>query len=190
VAIEIKPLPPKDIVRITEVDSSQHVKAVYRAESTSDGLGLTLKRLPQNPPIEIPAWGKLGTRNRIERWRPQLERGGLLFGALDGERLIGFSILGPSYRDGSAELVALFIHADYRSTGLGSRLLGEVKGLAELRGDKHLYAYSNPTGTSVDFLLRHGFRAIGMLDKRVVTHLPWDLIFVCQLGKAADRAKR
>jgi ribosomal protein S18 acetylase RimI-like enzyme len=186
-ATRILPISPKDIERITEVDCSQKVKAVYRAQSTSKGLGLSLKRVSQNPPIEIPAWGKLGIRYRIERWRPLLEKGGLMMGAFDGERLVGFSILGPTYKDGSAEMAALFIHADYRGSGIGTSLMSEIESVSDARGVKVLYVYSKPTGASVEFLVRHGFRVIGLLDKTRVVHLPWDIVFLKDMGKAAKR---
>lgn len=188
-AFRILPISPKDIERIKEVDCSQKVKAVYRAESSAKGLGLTLKRRAQNPPIEIPAWGKLGIRYRIERWRPQLEKGGLMVGAFEGERFVGFAILGPTYKDGSAELVALFIHADYRGSGIGASLMGEVESVADARGVKVLYVYSKPTGASVEFLIKHGFKVIGLLDKTRVVHLPWDIVFLKNLGNAGRKGR-
>jgi len=188
-AVRILPVSPKDIERIKEVDCSQKVKAVYRAQSTSNGLGLVLKRLAQNPPIEIPAWGKLGIRYRIERWRPQLEKGGLMMGAFDGERLVGFAVLGPTYKDGSAEMAALFIHADYRGSGIGASLMSEIESVSEARGVKVLYVHSKPTGASVEFLIRHGFQVIGLLDKTKVVHLPWDIVFLKDMGKASKKGR-
>lgn len=65
--------------------------------------------------------------------------------------MIGFTIMGPERRDGSAELCALFVDASHRRSGVGSLLMDGIEREAAERGIRRLFPYSNETESSVRF---------------------------------------
>ena len=189
-SIEMKPMASHEIALIGQVDRSETVEGLYLARLSADGVSLTLEYVPQDPPLRIPAWDASAVDRRVERWRPQIEQGGLAIGAFDADRLAAFAILGPTQSDASAELCALIVGAEHRRSGIGSRLMDEVETCASARGVKALFIYSNETQSAVRFYLKRGCRIIGLADKTLVKHLPWDVVFAKRLrndnGRHAD----
>ena len=99
-----------------------------------------------------------------------------MFAAEQDGRLAGFAILGPEQRDESVEMSALFVDAGRRGTGVGSRLFDMAAERSRERGHAAMVIHSNPTVSTVDFYMRRGAAVIGMLDRRVVSHLEGDVI--------------
>ena len=179
--IELREMDLKEIWLIEQVDRSERVEAKYVADRSADGMGLSLRRVPKDPPGETGPWGKRGVEARINLWRPKLEKGGVMLGAFDRERLVGFGILGPKLRDGSAELCAIFVDTEYRRSGIGSRLMGEIEMRARERGVSALSIGSNPTASAVEFYLKHGCKVITLSDNSLIKHRPGDPVFAKEL---------
>ena len=179
--IEVEQLGTDEIHRVAEIDRSETVAAHYAAERLPDGRTLALRRMPYNPPRRIKAWDESDIEHRAGLWKTQLEKGGLLLGAVDGQRLLGIAVLGPGSSDDSAELCALFVDAHHRRTGIGSPLMSDVEKHAKDRGIKSLFIYANPTSSAVEFYLSRDCKIISIVDKTLVTHLPWDVVFAKEL---------
>jgi len=166
-----------DLSRIGEVDRSESVHALYVAELAPDGLGLALKRVPQDPPEQVPVWGEKGVAERVGWWQPELEKGGLLLGAFVGDTLAGFAVLGVRKKDDSADMCALFVGKGYRRIGMGELLAGEVEARARKRGVKALSVYSNPTESAIRFYMKHGYEIIGLFAKSTIKTISGDVVF-------------
>jgi ribosomal protein S18 acetylase RimI-like enzyme len=173
-----------EITRIGEVNRSEITETEHIIKSDGSGFGLVATRIESSPPTVVPPWGKRGTVIRIQNWVPALGRGGFLYGAFDAERLVGFIILGPKGKDGSGEIVALFVDQDHRRMGIGGTLMTWAEGKARALGMESLFLYSNPTGSSVGFYLNAGFEIVGLISKEVVESLPGDIIMAKKLNKA------
>jgi len=166
---------------IEQVDRSELVEAEYVADQSSDGRSLTLRRVEKSPPERIGPWSPEDVDRRVADWKPQIEGEGLLLGAFLGERLIGFAALSSEVSDGSAELLALFVDAKHRRSGVGSLLMEAVEDLARQRGIRALFIASNRTASSVEFYLKHGCKAITLRTNSILRHGPEDPVFAKQL---------
>ncbi len=155
---------------IGQVDRSETVTAEYVAVPSADGLSLTLTRVDYDAPINIGPWSQEGVERRIAEWTPRITCDGLILGGFRGERLVGFACVGPKFSDGSAELVAMFVDAAWRRSGIGSVLLGRAESWAVERGISVLFADSNSTASAVGFYLKHGFSVITLRNNSVIRH--------------------
>lgn len=179
-AMTIQERPTLDAALMRQVDRSERVAVLYRARPLAAKLGLQLHPVPQEPPLLIPAWSDQGIARRIANWQPKLN-GGTLLVAVQGESALGFGILGPTHEDGSAEVCALFVSAAARQLGVGTILFDRLEARAKEQGATSLLVYANPTGSAVDFYCKNGCQIIGLADKRIVSHLPWDVVFAKEI---------
>jgi GNAT superfamily N-acetyltransferase len=144
--IIIRQLPDADIVRAREVDRSEHIRTGYVFRN---GV-LEAQVVDWN----VPHWSDdassgFSAQSRIEGWGAVLDRGGVLLGALDGDRLAGFAVLLPELSEGMAQLAALFVDRSYRRRGVGSLLVGDVENRAREAGASKLYVSAIPSGSAV-----------------------------------------
>ena len=178
-ATEFVELPDEAIERIGEVDRTETIEAVYACKRSPDGHGLQLARVQIDPP-QTTSWSADDVRERIDMWRPELEAGGAMFGALSGGRLRGFSIISSKRADRTAELIALFVDAAHRGTGIGSELLRLAEERARESDATALYIGANPIVPCVDFYLAHGARIIRLTNSRLVRGLSGGNIVLAQ----------
>lgn len=179
--MQYREMNPEELFRIGEVNRSEKVIAEYIPQPDTTGFGLVAVCTPHHPPQSIPPWGKEGVESRAADWKKQVDRGGFLYGAFDNGRLVGFALLGPIRSDDSIELVALFVDADYRRTGIGTMLMNQVEERALAMGADAMFLYANPTVSSVDFYQKSGFQIIGLISKTIVKSLPGDIVMAKKL---------
>ncbi|MCB0213895.1 MAG: GNAT family N-acetyltransferase [Anaerolineae bacterium] len=175
--IEVKTLQKIDFDLLKQVDRTEQVDILYGARPLSNQLGLELYPIHQEPVMAIPPWSDEGIASRISKWQPEIERGGRLLAALAGQKVVGFGIVGPKHKDGSVELCALFVSSEARQSGIGTRLFQQLEEWAKAQGATSLLIYSNPTQSAVDFYRKQQCTIIGLADKRLVSHLSWDVVF-------------
>jgi GNAT superfamily N-acetyltransferase len=101
--------------------------------------------------------------SRIPDLRPESEDQEFLFSARDGERLIG-GIYGSVYWNG-LEIDTLWVDANHRGSGIGSRLLAEAEKFAR---DKAAVIAFFKTVEARDFYEKRGYRVYGVLEDRPV----------------------
>jgi predicted N-acetyltransferase YhbS len=174
--IVIRELPASDIERIRDIDRSERIDQQYRVRN---------QRLEViDVDIDAAQWGTPGSehpvQHYIDEWRPLLDNG-VLFGALDGERLAGFVIYRPRIADGLANLAVLHVSREYRRSGLGGRLTQEVIQRARAGGARRLYVSATPTRGTVDFYMRQGFKVAATPDPHMFELEPEDIHLVMTL---------
>lgn len=152
--ISIQQLPASAITRISEIDRTQHVTLAYRVKDSA--------LYQETIDWQIPSWhtehtGPHSVAEKIAAWRPLVENGGILLGALDGERLAGFAILRYNLTTTMAQLAVLHISQAYRRQGIGQKLVAEVVRLAQLDGATALYVSAMPSASTVHFYQAQGF---------------------------------
>ena len=165
--LEFTQLRSEDVERIGEVDRTERIDAKYRAASVEGGRSLILKAAPVEPP-RLYTWTPQGILTRVLSWKPEVLQGGAMFGAVERERLAGFAIVSQRRQDETCELVALFVDAALRGTGMGSRLFAMAEEAAYDRDARALFIASNPTVATVDFYLNRGARVVGMQERSLV----------------------
>lgn len=155
-AIVIKELPASELGRIIDIDRSEHVTVLYRT------LGGEL--VPEQVDLAVPDWyakgGEYSVQTKIQQWGPILRQGGVLLGALDGDRLAGFAILRYRLDEGTAQLAVLHVSRPYRRQGIASQLTDEVCRLARADGARSLYVSATPTNSAVGFYTNLGFTLV------------------------------
>jgi len=152
--MKIVHLKSSDLLRIAEIDRTEHVTISYKVE------GGTLKA--EQVDWDVPSWhqtgeGEWSVAARIREWAPILEEGGMLIGALEGDFLIGFAILRPRLTETMAQLVAMYVSKDHRGKGVASALFEETPELASMAGAESIYVSSVPSGSAVGFYRSQGF---------------------------------
>jgi len=179
--IDIRELPKEDMSLLARVNREETIEEEYLAVPAGDGMSLTLKRVRHEESIEVHHWDEEGCSHRAETWASEVEKGGVFLGAFDTERLVGFAVLGHKYGDGSAELSAVFVDSDYRRKSVGSALARAAENEAAKRGVKAVFIYSVATAPTVDFYRALGYHIVSIVDKSLVSHLPWDVVLAKRL---------
>ena len=153
--IEIKQLDPDEIVRISEIDRSEHVTKGYKFQNgrlVSEAVDWNVPRWPMEGQDNFSVQGML------KFLIPILEAGGVLLGALNGDNLVGLAVLRPHLEEGMAQLAALFVSKDYRRKGIARKLTEEAVRLARTSGDWRLYVSATPSESAIGFYLSQGFK--------------------------------
>ena len=176
--IVIKQLPNEDINRAGEVDRSEHVTRGYVFRN-----GLLES---QQVDWQVPRWSDepasgFSVQSRIDGWKPVLDRGGVLLGALDGDRLAGFALMLPELSDGMAQLAGLYVDSAYRRLGVATGLVAEVERLAREAGAENLYVSAIPSESAVGFYLEHGFKPTHDVDEKLFALEPDDIHMIKRL---------
>ena len=176
--VSIRKLANDDISRAGEIDRSEHITTGYVFRN-----GVLES---QQVDWHVPRWSTdasvgFNVHSRIEGWKQVLDRGGVLLGALEGERLAGFAVMLPELSEGMAQLAALFVDRAYRRQGLATRLVNEVESLARGAGARHLYVSAIPSESAVGFYIKHGFVPTHEVNQELFALEPDDIHMTKQL---------
>jgi ribosomal protein S18 acetylase RimI-like enzyme len=173
--ILFKQLPPEAIERIGDIDRSEHIGLKYGYQN-----GELVRQVVDE---ECPAWNHdenhfFSVAAQIDHWKPMLDAGGTLIGALDGERLAGFAVLRYRLTDDTAQLAAMYVSKDFRRQGIAERLLSEVVRLAKADHAQVLYVSATPSGSAVGFYLSQGFQTTNKPHAELLALEPEDIHMV------------
>lgn len=171
--MEIQHLEPGDIVRLREIDRTEVIRRLY----TYKGGGLNQERVV----FKVPPWTVEKVEALIADIRPELDGGGVLIGALDGEKLVGVVVLGnrPICND-DAMLQMIFLHVsqNYRRAGTARTLVEEVVKVAKERGASRLYVSATPSDSAIRFYFSVGCKLAPKVDKELYAKEPEDIHLV------------
>jgi ribosomal protein S18 acetylase RimI-like enzyme len=170
--IVIRQMRSIEMGRIAEIDRSEHVTLGYFFR---DG-----KLEAEEVDWQVPRWFTDGrpehsVQEKVEAWKPYVERDGLMFGAFDRHLLVGMAILRPKLTEEMAQLVVLHVSRDYRRQGIATRLSELVYRLALEMGAKEIYVSATPSESAVGFYRRQGFRLAEKVDKELYALEPEDI---------------
>jgi ribosomal protein S18 acetylase RimI-like enzyme len=185
--IEIKEMHTSDIDRVAEIDRSEHVTLAYTYQ---DG-----KLESEQVDWPVPNWAAEGNSEhsvqaKVAAWRPYLEQGGTLFGALNGDRLVGLAIYRPKLTATTAQLAVLHVSNGYRRKGIAARLTTETVRLARQDGARDLYVSATPSKSAVGFYQSQGFQLIDEPHPELYALEPEDIHIIKPLSGATIKAAR
>lgn len=166
----IRELPASALHRIREIDRSERITQQY----TSVGGTLVLHDVD----LQASRWGEPGAARFEEllgNWRPLLADGGVLLGAFDDERLVGFAIYRPVLSEGVANLAVLHVTRTHRRRGIARALTRTIIDRARIDGARQLYVSATPTRGTVDFYLGQGFIPLATPDAEMFALEPEDI---------------
>lgn len=170
--IILRHMEPHELERIGEIDRSEEISQSYVFRDGSLEL--------RDAHWSVPRWsldggGEHSVAGKIAVWRPWLEQGGTMFGAFDGDALVGFAIYRPRLSPGMAQLAVLHVSRSYRRQGLGRALSAKVIEAARRDGARRLYVSSAPTEGTVEFYQSLGFQPAREVNRELFELEPEDI---------------
>lgn len=177
--ITIKQLAPADATRIAEIDRTERVRVGY---TYRDGQ-LRAEAVDWDVPDFFPEGdGEHALKRQIDGLQcPLVEAGGVLYGALDGDRAVGLAALRYDLRPGMDQLLYLMVSDGYRRQGIASRLVARLFDVARERGARRMYVSATPSESAVGFYLRQGFRPTEAPLPELLEEEPEDIHMIVEL---------
>ena len=166
----VREMAASELGRIADIDRSEHITGQYKSHAG------VLELVEAD--IRAPRWGEPGqhtVERYVESWKPLLAAGGVLLGAFDGDRLVGFAIYQPRLAEGLANLAVLHVTRTHRRSGIGCELTNEVVRLARAEGAGRLYVSATPTRATVDFYMKRGFEPVATPNETLFALEPDDI---------------
>ncbi len=156
--ITYRRLASAELSRVGEIDRTERIDALY----VQQGARLELRSGDWSAPPWTPdgegEHSIAGQRASLEHY---LERGAVILGAFDGDRLVGIGVVVPHLQPAMAQLAYLHVSDGYRDRGIGGRLSDELERHAREAGDTELVVSATPSLNTVRFYERRGFDADG-----------------------------
>jgi GNAT superfamily N-acetyltransferase len=136
-----------EIERIAEIDRTETVEKAYRQHGSELEL------------IDV-AWdiGHWSTKEQLSEWDKYLQKGSVLWGAFEGDLLVGFCCYRPDIAPGMGLLALMYVSAAHRRLGIGCKLTQMLVEHAKETQISSLYVTAEPTSGTVDFYHNLGFR--------------------------------
>ena len=171
-AIAYRRLVAADLARIGEIDRTERIETLYVQHGT---------RLEERAgDWSAPGWFTEGEgEHSVAHQRSECERylaeGGIALGAFADGRLVAIGIVTPHIRPGISQLAFLHVSNEYRATGIGGHLTGELERLARESGDTAMVVSATPSLNTVQFYLRRGFEPMPEPLPELYEHEPEDV---------------
>ena len=168
--MKIRELERRELDDIWSIDRAEVVDRIYSLDAGE----LVLE--PQH--IDVRGWPP----GEPEVYGPTLldcfDRGGTIYGAFDGETLIGVAVLESRFIGrGEDQLQLVFLHVSrrHRQAGVGRTLFEKAAARARELGARRLYVSSTPSENTVRFYLRRGCRLTSDVDAGLFELEPEDI---------------
>lgn len=178
--ITYRALSSDEAERVGEIDRAEVIERVFRMR---DG-ELVLEDLNVHvagwPPADLPA--------NKQRIRDCLGRGGIAWGAFDGQRLVGIAVLDARRMRPTRDTLDLyFLHVSngYRDRGVGRKLVDLAKSRALEMGARRLYVSATPSEHSIRFYRGVGFSVTADVDPELFEREPEDIHMDMELARQA-----
>ncbi len=173
----IKRMDKSQIGRIGEIDRTEHVTLGY---TVRDG-----KLAAEAVDWRVPRWFDDGPEHSVsslvESLSPMLANGSALWGAFDGDALVGVMVYRPHLTEEMAQLVFLHVSHGYRRRGIATRLTAECIRLARADGAEKLYVSATPSGSAVGFYQGQAFQLVDEPHPELYALEPEDIHMFMQL---------
>lgn len=177
--ITYRSMQPSEVTRVAEIDRSEHITLGYRRE---DGELKTMAVNWQVPPWLAQGAGAHTVQAQIDFLRSHLKAGGLLFGAFDGERLVGLGLMRPDLAPGQAQLAFLHVSRAYRRMGIAARLAERLEQAAGESRATEMYVSATPSESAVGFYTSRGYSPTRQVNAGLVQLEPDDIHMVKMLA--------
>jgi len=176
---EVRRLDIDDVGLIARIDRSEHVEVEY---TVVDG------ELAERPVsmTDIPAWDPAGTgpwsvAAEVAFCEPLVAAGAALFGAFDGDTLLGLAVVDASYEPALAWLAFLHVGRPHRGRGVASALWDAAVEAGTVAGATSMYVSAVPTGSAVGFYLSRGCGLADPVHPALYANEPDDIHLICSL---------
>lgn len=177
---DVRKLGLGDLGLIARIDRSEHVEVVY---AVVDGQ-LTERAVLM---ADIPSWdpegeGPHSVADKVAFCSPIVAGGAVLFGAFEGERLLGLAVIDNAFEPRLAWLAFLHVTREARRRGAASALWDAAVHEAVTAGAESLYVSATPTGSAVGFYLSRGCTLADPVHPALYAGEPDDIHLTRSLG--------
>jgi len=153
--VEIRALSRDDLARVGEIRRAERIEVLFEQRGT--------ELIARHGSWDAPNWHVDGEgdhsvdaqQRAVEHY---LDMGGTAIGAFSDAHLVGIGVVVPHLRPGIAQLAFLHVSSEVRATGIGIRLCDDLETIARRAGDSEMVVTATPSGNTVRFYLRRGFR--------------------------------
>ena len=160
----------EEITCLGQLDRTERIDHVYHMR---DG-ALVLEK----EHWDVPRWSSEEVRRRVTTLQQEYDRGATFYGAFNGPRLAGVSVLDHvPLRTGidRLNLSGLWVSHRHRGRGVGTALVRLVEREARDRGARALYVSATPSGNTVRFYRSLGFHVAEFIDPDQFESEPEDI---------------
>jgi GNAT superfamily N-acetyltransferase len=136
---------------LKEIDRGEIIERIYRYR---DG-----KLVLEDVYIDVKGWHPMEVREYIEALNDIHDRGGIIYGAFDGEAICGIGALDSKFFGSESnylKLDKLYISRGYRGKGIGRKLVEILGSKAKEMEAEKLYISATPFENTVRFYLGTG----------------------------------
>ena len=153
--LDVRDLARDELSRVAEIDRTERIDVLFEQHGT--------ELVARNGTWNASAWDPDGAgEHSVGAQRQALERyvdaDGIARGVFSDGRLVGIGVVVPHICPGSAQLAYLHVSKNFRSAGIGSRLLVDLELIARRAGDTEIVVAATPSENTVRFYLGRGFR--------------------------------
>jgi GNAT superfamily N-acetyltransferase len=144
-----------ELARVAEIDRAERIDVLYEQHGT--------ELVARQGDWSAAGWdpdghGEHSVEARVRELHQLVAHGGIPLGALAGGRLVAIGVVVPHLRPRIAQLAFLHVSAAWRGAGIGTRLAAQLEQIARSAGDSEMVVSATPSGNTVRFYLRRGFR--------------------------------
>ncbi len=152
--IEYRALARAEIARVGEIDRTEQIDTLY----VQDGESLReLRGDFSAAPWSSEGGGEYSVAHQRDECERLADRGGAMFGAFVGDRLVGIGIVLPHLRPEVAQLAYLYVSDGFRGRGIGAALTEELERVAREAGSRSIVVSAVPSQSTVDFYRSRGY---------------------------------
>jgi len=156
-----------EVERVSELDVSEDGSVLFNQ---------TGERIEKhNAEWHRPRWNAAKCRSIAEGIISDLESGGVMLGAFDGELLVGVGVLCHRLEEGVAELSGLWVSKNHRRRGIARHLASDIFRLAKEDGEREIYVSATPSESAVGFYMSQGFRPTDRVNEELLRQEPEDI---------------
>lgn len=167
-----------EVEKIREIDRAEYIDAVYYHR---DG------ELLLTPEVyDVKAFRQSELESIISETSDLMDRGGTVYGAFDGELLVGVSSVECQFigsRKDTLQMALLHVSKNYRRLGVGKKLMGLVVERARELGAGKLYVSATESRNTVHFYQRMGCVLATEIDPILFAKEPKDIHLELNLTK-------
>lgn len=171
--INYQVMSPEQVNKLREIDRSEYIDLIYQLHNGD--------LIEVKTGHECPDWDEDILSEIQERFVVEMRSGGLAIGAFDGEKLVGFGFLAPTWRGKNKDQLQIdlmYVSRSYRRQGIGTTILTQLGEEAKRRGARYLYISSTETRSAVSFYQSMGSQMTKEVDEELFQKEPHDIHMV------------
>ncbi|KAA3659616.1 MAG: GNAT family N-acetyltransferase [Chloroflexi bacterium] len=168
--MKFRTLSRDEINKLMELDRTETIEHIYYMR---DG-----KLVLEPEHWDVSDWSDASKNERIADLQNVFDKGATFFGAFEGDKLAGMSVLDHNpVRTGTdrLNLEGLWVSHEYRGKGVGKTLFQMAAQEARSRGAKVMYVSATPSENTVHFYQRLGCQSANPIDPTLFTKEPEDI---------------